>query len=256
MIVEFPLTKANRIRLAAGFRSASRVDLSIDCVIEAQMGKAFVDDLERPTVYKIQSGPFFYLAGDPAGPGGQELLAGIVPYTLFMPSTAGWVEAARQMYGARLNVIDRYSFSPRDLSAERLDGLLEASPFKVLIERMDERFAAQVWDQDHFVDLSEYDSPEDFYRRGIGYLLRDGARLAGAAYASLVCSRGIEISIYIEEDLRRQGIATALASRLLLWCLQNQMEPHWDAANPESCKLALKLGFTSSGAYEAHYLAA
>jgi GNAT superfamily N-acetyltransferase len=254
MIVAYPLTKANRIRLATAFRSAPRVDLSIDCVIEAQMGTAFVDDLEQPTTFKIQTGPFFYLAGDSGSPAGQEILAGIVPFTLFMPSTPGWLEAARQMYGPRLNLIDRYKFSPENLSIERLSDLLKASPYKDGIERIDERFAALVWGQEHFVDLSEYDSPEDFCHRGIGYILREGERLCGAAYASLVCSRGIEISVFIEEDRRQRGIATALASRLLLWCLQNQMEPHWDAANPESCKLAMKLGYMPAGSYEAHYL--
>lgn len=40
MIVQYPLSKANRIRLARAFRHVPRVDVSIECVLEGQMGAA------------------------------------------------------------------------------------------------------------------------------------------------------------------------------------------------------------------------
>ncbi|HWQ83455.1 MAG TPA: GNAT family N-acetyltransferase, partial [Anaerolineales bacterium] len=101
---------------------------------------------------------------------------------------------------------------------------------------------------------SEYDSAEDFVERGIGYVSIQQGEILGAAFASLVNSRGIEVSIYVEEAHRRQGLATALASALLISCLERRLEPHWDAANPESCRLASKLGYQFQGSYEAYYL--
>lgn len=77
----------------------------------------------------------------------------------------------------------------------------------------------------------------------------------GAAWSSLVCSNGIEVSIYIEEAYRQRGVATALASRLLLECLRNKLKPNWDAANPESFKLAKKLGVRFIEAYDAYFYA-
>ena len=44
-------------------------------------------------------------------------------------------------------------------------------------------------------------------------------KMVGAAYSSLVCSQGIEVSVYVEERHRQRGVATALCSRLLLDCL-------------------------------------
>ena len=41
------LTKANRLRLGRAFRHNPRVDCAIDCVLEAQMGQAFMDDPDR-----------------------------------------------------------------------------------------------------------------------------------------------------------------------------------------------------------------
>ena len=63
------------------------------------------------------------------------------------------------------------------------------------------------------------------------------------------------MSIFVADEYRRQGVATALAAHLLCWCLQNHVDPHWDAANPESCRLARKLGYVPAGDYQAYYLA-
>lgn len=254
MIIECPLTKANRIRLARAFKHVPRVDLSIPCVIEGQMGKAFVDDLQEPTVFMIQTGPFFYFAGDATSPGGREMLENIVPYTLFMPSSPGWLEAGKAMYVERLIGFDRYSFSSEHISADHLGRLCQKSAFRRDVRQMDLSFARRVWDQDHFVDLSNFDSAEDFVGRGIGFYLERHSTVVGAAFSSLVCSMGIEVSIFVQDDYRRQGIATILASCLLKWCLENNAEANWDAANPESCRLAEKLGYIPTGEYQAYYL--
>ena len=44
-IIEFPLTKSNRVRLVKAFRKAARVELSIDRMIAGQTRHAHVDDL-------------------------------------------------------------------------------------------------------------------------------------------------------------------------------------------------------------------
>ncbi len=251
---EFPLTKANRLQLAQAFRHVDRVDLTIDCVVEGQMGKVWVDQLDQPTVFQIQTGPFSYLAGEPEGIPAQELFHNLPADMLLMPSAPGWLEAARTYFVDRLCPFDRYRFSDEHLSPEHLHSCLEATPFAERIERIDLGLAQNVWGRDHFIDLMEYESPQDFMERGIGTVSSQHGSILGAAYASLVCSRGIEVSIYIEEEFRRQGLATALASALLLWCLERGLEPHWDAANPESWRLASKLGYQFLGSYEAYYL--
>ena len=45
MSCELELNKANRLKLSRIFRNHKRVDFSLECVIEGQMDKAFVDDL-------------------------------------------------------------------------------------------------------------------------------------------------------------------------------------------------------------------
>jgi GNAT superfamily N-acetyltransferase len=254
MLSEYPLTKPNRIRLAQAFRDVANVDLSIECVVEGQMGKASVDDLDTPHVFQIQTGPFIYFAGDPSHPAAGELLQAVRPWMIVMPSASGWLEALQAMYGERLFGFDRYSFSAASLSAAHLESLLAASEWQGRIQQMDEEFAARIWGTEHFVDLSDYDSPADFAERGVGFYTTEQDYVLGAAFASLVCSRGIEVSIFVRKEQRQRGLATALGAQLARWCLERRMEPHWDAANPESCKLALKLGYRPGGEYLAYYV--
>lgn len=253
-VIKYPLNKANRIVLARAYRNVSRVDMSIECVIEDQMGEAFVDNLESPRVFKIQVGPFFYLAGDPNSEGAQVFLENIEPYTLFMPSSPGWIDAAKDMYNDRLISFDRFSFSPEGLSVEHIDNLMKETPMIGGVGRIDIEFAESVWEKDHFVDLSDFDSPGDFVERGVGYYMKADKKTIGAAYSSLVCNEGIEVSLFVVDEYRRRGVATVITSKLLKWCLENNARANWDAANPASCKLAEKLGYKAKGSYQAYYL--
>lgn len=251
---ELELTRVNRLRLARAFRHNPRVDYSLDCVIEDQMGQAFADDPDAPTAFRISIGPFWYFAGDADGPGGRALLAEWPPYHLLMPSLPGWAAAAREMFGEQLVAFPRYSFSAARLDEAHLERVIAGSPQRERPVAVDATLLAPLAGQaDGFLDLSDFASPDDFLARGLGYVALDGDKVMGVAYSSLVCSRGIEVSLFVDEPYRRQGLATALAGRLSLDCVRLGLRPNWDAANLESCALAEKLGYTASGTYEAYY---
>lgn len=254
MITEYPLTKANRIRLAQAFRDVPRVDISIECVLEDQMGFAYVDDAKLPSAYMIRIGPFHYFAGDVNGEGAQEMIRQFPPYNLFMSASVGWAEAFKQAYGERFFKIERYSFSSSNLSLKHAAELCQASKFAGDVMRMDATLLERLKGQDHFIDVSDFESPADFEERGIGFYIEQDGKVIGAAYSSLVCSTGIEVSLFVEEAYRRQGAATVLSANLIRRCLEHSMDAHWDAANPESCSLAEKLGYTATGSYQAYFL--
>lgn len=248
------LTRANRLKAARAFRHVPRVDMGIEATIEAQMGKIVVDDEDDPTVFNIDLGFFVYYAGDVSSDAGQMMLAHMRPFTMMMAASAGWAEAAQAKYGERLRVFDRYSFDGSGVSAETLTNLITISPFKHDIQRIDLPFAQRMPKDDFFVDLSDFESAEDFVERGIGFYAERGGDVIGAAYSSLVCNRGIEVSIFVVPDYRRQGLATALAAHLVKWCHDRNWEANWDAANPESCILANKLGYSQTNTYQAYFL--
>lgn len=254
MDYELELTKANRLKLARAFYHNKRVDLSIECVIEGQMGKAFVNDLAHPTAYRITVGPFWYFAGEADGPVGQQMMQGLRAYNILMPSPAPWIKVAQEMYGDHLKKFTRYSFSAAELSSHHLNQLLDASAFRERVIPISVDVAKQIVEQpDGYLDLSDFESAEDFVERGLGFTILDNGKAIGVAYSSLVCSEGIEVSIFVNEAYRRQSVATALASNLLLACLQQNRRPNWDAANLQSVELAKKLGYQFLEPYDAYY---
>lgn len=84
----------------------------------------------------------------------------------------------------------------------------------------------------------------------MGYLVQDGDVVAAACTSALVCSKGIELNIITHPGFRNKGLATIVAARLILDCLDKGIEPHWDAANDTSKNLALKLGYEEKGTYD------
>jgi GNAT superfamily N-acetyltransferase len=254
MDYELELTKTNRLKLARAFKNNKRVDTSIDCVVEGQMGRAFVDNLREPTAYRITVGPFWYFAGDAYSTGGNQMLEGFPAYSLFMPSPAPWLVAAQKIYGKRLKPFTRYSFSTAELSLEQVSSIYENSKHRDKIVPIEAGLATRLTEiPEPYFEISDFDSVQDFIQRGIGFVALDSDTVMGVAYSSLVCSTGIEVSIFVDEPYRQQGIATALGSRLVLECLRQNLKPNWDAANPESCKLAKKLGFIFTETYDAYY---
>lgn len=251
---ELELTKANRLKIARAFRFNKRVDFSIECAVEGQLGRVLVDDPGQPAAYCLRVGPFGYFAGDAASAAARELMASFPAYHLLMPSPAEWLELAQEIFGEDLVSLPRYSFSAAQLSAGHLSQLLAGARFRDRVVPIDLELASQAAGQpDSFLDLSDFDSAADFFERGLGYAVLDGGKMVGAAYSSLVCSQGIEVSVYVEERHRQRGVATALCSRLLLDCLALGLRPNWDAANAESVRLARKLGYGFVEMYDAHY---
>lgn len=250
----YDLTPAHRLVLARAFRACPRVDTAIDCAIEGQLGRALVDDVERPTTFAITVGPFWYFAGEPAGPSGLEILSELPAFGLMMPSTQGWRESAEALFGSTMRVFPRYRFSAAALSIPHLEGLLTASPHRHQVLPIDAALAGRLSSgNEPLLDLADFASVADFLERSFGFTLLDGERPMGLAYASLVCSHSLEVSVFVDERYRRRGVATAVSAALLLESLARGLRPNWDAANPESCALAERLGFVSTGSYEACY---
>lgn len=250
-----PLNKKNRLKIASAFKAHNRVDVTIDAVIEGQMGSVLVDDPEQPGLFVINTFPFLFIAGDVHSPAGQTYLKELPVYALIMSSSPGWVEEGQALYGDRWRDMPRYSTKSESISIPALTEIIRQSAIKDQIKPIDFELAKKLYAQeDFFVDLSNYESPSDFIDRGLGYVLLDGDQVVGAAYAALVCSKGIEVSIYVEEKYRRKGAAITMAANLLRDSLERGLDPHWDAANPESLALALKLGYKFAGEYSAYYI--
>jgi GNAT superfamily N-acetyltransferase len=248
----YPLTRPNRLRLARAFAAVPRVDISIECATEDQMGTAFVEALPEPQAFMIEQDQFFcYLAGELGTSARHDFLRQMPRNRFVMAGPAGWEAVVQGVLGERARPVGRYRYSSEALSVDHLQHLAADNPHTASVQRVD---AALARAETPYLSLGAFDSAEDFAERGIGFcLIREGAIVAGA-YSSLVCSNAIEVSIVVDPGYQRQGVATALAAQLLLWCLAHNLAPHWDAANEPSCGLAEKLGYRKAGEYMAFYV--
>jgi RimJ/RimL family protein N-acetyltransferase len=232
-----------------------RVDLTVECVLDETMCSAQVDDPNNPKSLCIQMQVFWYFAGDPCTEWARKKIAQIPTYDFIMPSAAGWLEEIGKLYAERLQPYTRFSFSAESLSRDHLAALWDASPHKGMIRELDaESIEKLTSSEDNAFGIEAFASVEDFLNRGFGFVAKRNEQVVGHAYSTLLSRKGMEVSIWVAERQRQRGMATALASRLLLESLDRGLEPHWDAANSESVKLAKKLGYNFSGTYDAYYL--
>ena len=63
---------------------------------------------------------------------------------------------------------------------------------------------------------------------------------------------GGEVEVDTAPEVRRQGLASACAARLVLTCLEQGLYPSWDAHTRVSLALAEKLGYHSAGEYRTY----
>ncbi len=248
----YPLTRLNRLRLARAFAQVPQVDISIDCIVEDQMGTASVDSLENPQLFMVEQDHFFCcFAGDFSTEAGRNFLSQTPRGRILMAGSDGWQPVIEEIMGEPLLPIKRYSYSSESLSKEHLTNLAANNPNTPNVKRFDAALANK---PTQYLEVGAFESAGDFVERGIGFCLLKDEAIIGVAYSSLVCADAIEVSIIVDPEHYRKGIATALACQLLLWCLDRQLAPHWDAANEESCNLAEKLGYQKLGEYKAYFL--
>lgn len=85
--------------------------------------------------------------------------------------------------------------------------------------------------------------------KGIGVCCFKQDEIVGICSSNIIYKDGIEINIRVKEGYIHKGIGTAMASKLILLCLEKGLYPSWDAANLDSLGLAKKLGYNYDSEY-------
>jgi hypothetical protein len=226
----------------------------VEAVLDGTMGKAWADDAEAPRVAvvgfpRIQ---LFIAAGDAALEESRAFLANLSRPSALVFASPGWEGVLKEMYGKKIVALPRYAFTSEALKVDHLQALAAQLPQGYRLAPLNLRLARQLaeeqsrFSEDHFVNFA---SLEQFLRLGFGFCVLEGEQIVSAATTFLVCRRGIEIQINTREEHQHKGLATAVAARLLLYSLEQGLDPGWDAANEVSAELATKLGYTFQGKY-------
>lgn len=225
--------------------------------LQGHMGTAWVDDLENPTVAQITVGIFVFYAGNSNIKEADELLFNLPDFTLAIVDSDEWKKRIETVHSGAIEKFQRYRFkkNPEHLDRTYLEDLMSSLPKGYEIMKVDKNIAQS----SSFNELSEdftsqFDSIDDFINRGIGYAILHEGKVVSAATSFSIYDEGIEIEVASHPDHRRKGLATIVASALILDCIDRGKYPSWDGANSESVELAKKLGYVFKESYDTYFI--
>jgi GNAT superfamily N-acetyltransferase len=230
-----------------------RPSFLIDTVLEGHSGIALADDVNAPCVARLAYADVLTFGGDAEYPVASQLVEQLPVDKGILALPHRWRDLVRGVHGGRLISIERFSFSSEQLNLAHLTSLKARLPGWFQIKQIDIDLARQIdadsalISEDH---VRNFDSPEDFVDRGLGFCVLEGNRIVSGASSYAICNKGIEIQVNTNPAYQQRGLATAVSAALLVHCLEHGIEAHWDAGNPRSVKLAERLGYRTSGSYE------
>lgn len=212
-------------------------------VLDGVMGKAFVDNIENPNIAFLVVRKYCFISGNINDKKLKDIIdKNFKNYTL-IPSDiiANKIE---KIYSNNVQKSQRYSIK-KEVSFD-IDKLYRMSnrpekDFKLI--QIDEVLA------DNIKKLEFINITDNYKKNGIGFCCVHNNEIIGVASSNIFYKEGIEVNIKVKEEYRRKGIATAMASKLIIECLNQNKKISWDAANLNSVSLAEKLGFEYDSAY-------
>ncbi len=175
-----------------------------------------------------------------------------------VPLNEGWEKLIKECWPEAVPTTRYAIHRCKDFDREKLQSFVDALPEGYEIRRIDSEtydliLAANDADLEYLT--GDFETKEAFLEKGCGYVvLKGGMVVAGAS--SEYCYRfgGIEVEIATVHKERRKGLASAVGAKLILSCLDDGLEPVWDAANLISVHLAEKLGYRFDHEYVYYWI--
>jgi predicted GNAT family acetyltransferase len=198
-----------------------------------------------------------FLAGDSNAPAAAELGESLPPLTIFIPPDEKWKHLLKEIWGERLVANKRTHLDHTTLDIEHLRRLKATLPKKYTLKKLDSEMAAQI-NQEYTMQIQMYfGSKRNLVESGIGFGIMIDEKLVSYAYTPFPFENEFEIQVFTEDnpEYRRKGLATVVSAALIEYGLENDLVPHWDAANEASVKLAQKLGYSNPVPWTAYYYA-
>lgn len=229
----------------------------MDCVLAGHLGEIRVDQRERPRVARLRLGCYAIFAGDPALPAAATMLRDSeAPIELIVPRDPAWTALLQRTLGERLQPRPMQAYSAADCDRQALARMATDLPEGFALRALDAELAAQLGPALRPNGMDVMSDPADFARRSGGIGVVDDGVLVCAATNYAFADDAIELAIATAADFRGRGLASCAAAAWTLHCLQQQRMPHWNASNPVSQRLALRLGYRPTEMVEVQFLTA
>lgn len=212
-------------------------------VLDGTMGEAYVDNIKKPKVAFLVVRTYCFISGNIDEKDLKEIIDKKFRHYKLIPSNS-IANQIEKIYSNNIQKSQRYSIK-KDVvfDIEKLYHMANSLENDFKITKIDETLANKIKEID-FINITD-----NYKKNGIGFCCMVNDEIIGVASSNIFYKDGIEVNIKVKEEYRRKGIATAMASRLIIECLERHKKVSWDAANAYSVGLAQKLGFEYDSAY-------
>lgn len=217
-------------------------------VLQGLMGEAYVNDTKNSTFAILLVRHYCFMSGDISYTELKELVNSKLKARILIPSD-NIKELLEVIFKDEIIKRERYSIKKNPkFNVEQLQRYVENLSDKYTVKMIDKEIAERIKDK------NLYNISHNYEKVGIGHCCLFNDDIIGVASSNFFYNDGIEVNIKVSEEHRRNGIATALASKVILKCIEENKKVSCDAANKESLGLALKLGFEYDSMYNVYDL--
>lgn len=246
----YTISKNDRKILLPLFKENRYDTVIMKSILAGYQGTGVTDSKINPTVSRLDSGAYTILGGNPNSTAAIDLIR-IAPIHVVTPENNVWVNLLHNEFEGKITYQPFYRYLPNSLNKDylfKLSGSID-NTYKIL--RIDGELARQLpkdIDNDYFFE--HFNSIEDFLTRGIGFCAIHNNKIVSAVTSMAAAERVINIEIETQYDYRNRNLGSTVCAALLLYCLENNIEAQWLAANDISGKLAEKLGYVKGVSYK------
>jgi len=224
--------------------------------LQGCMGKLYAMEDEDLKSARIIIGDCCFFAGQPAA----DLVINMPrddqrESVIMIPADESWANLIESVYGERAARRSRFSIKKEaeGFDEQKLLAYTRQLPPDYTMQMIDRELfweaRSESWSQDLTSQFPDYES---YREHGLGAAVLYRGKLAAGASSYIYYQGGIEIQIDTEESHRRQGLALACGSQLILECLKRGLHPNWDAHDMRSVQLAEKLGYHMEKEYTSY----
>lgn len=250
MVEIYSIDKSERENLFPLFKENRYDTVVMKSILEGYSGHAYSDSKTKPTVSRLESGAYTIFGGNPNSPAAIELVRQAT-INVVTPENKIWERLLHDEFRGRISYQPFYKFLPHSLSKDHLLQLTINIDDDYEILRIDRELANQLpIDINNNYFFEHFCSIDDFLTRGIGFCVKYNNRIVSAVTSMAASEKMINIEIETHSEFKNKNLGTAVSAKLLLYCLENDIEAQWLAANNISEKLALKLGYIKDEFYK------
>jgi hypothetical protein len=233
------------------FDDHPRLRAVIDAVLEGRLGRLVRPDTGTGDAALLGLGCYAIPGGDPTSAAARSLIEQLQgPLEIVVPDDDRWRALLAEVFGDRVADRSMRAFVGDTLDGDGLASQARALPegYRLVLVGTAEAVALGPGLSPHGVDV--FGGPEAFVRHGFGIAALEGEQVAAVSTTYARCSDKVEVAIATHPDHRERGLATAVGAAMLLECRKRSVAPHWNAFNPVSQRLALRLGLREDGVCE------